>query len=567
VTAIEIPTPDPRTFDDATRPFAEAVSAEFAVKGLIGRGGMGMVFLARDRRLDRLVALKTLPPALASDRDVRERFLRETRTAGAMSHPNIVPIHRADEIGGHVFFAMSYVDGDSLAALIRARGRLDAISVARYMRDVAAALSHAHKRGIVHRDIKAENILIEQATDRALVTDFGIARLAEASPLTITGQVLGSVHYVSPEQVSGHVVDARSDIYSLGVVGFVALTGQFPFSADAASAVLVQHVTHTAPPVATINRDVSPAIAAIVDRCLMKDPAHRFMTADELHAAIEAALPMLGQSPVVVSDTAAHSIWGRAAELQANTGMEPRPQLVRTPRPSGKGTGASNSPGFRVGEVVAAASEAGIDERYVERALAEHGIGAKAPVPLVDRKPASPARGRERQLFWPLSRFNLEYESRVEGELPSREIERLINVLREQTGTLGTTSARSLELAWSGTTLSSRLHVSVVPEGGHTTVAMTRGMRLRTLASIVFAAVTVGFLSGIVIALLGEGLVSPRDEELVVFTTLIGGTAAALTAGGFFYRAVRARSMQRLNALGDVIATKVREIIGADRGN
>src|SRR5437879_4946533 len=152
MTAVEIPTPDPRSFDEAARPFAEAISAHYAIKKMIGRGGMGIVYLARDRRLDRLVAVKTLPPHLAGDASVRERFLRETRMAGAMSHPNIVPIHGADEIDGHVFFVMGFVDGESLAAYVRAHGKLEPAAVVSYLRDVASALSHAHKRGTIHRD-------------------------------------------------------------------------------------------------------------------------------------------------------------------------------------------------------------------------------------------------------------------------------------------------------------------------------------------------------------------------------------------------------------------------------
>ncbi|HEY9226299.1 MAG TPA: protein kinase, partial [Gemmatimonadaceae bacterium] len=135
MTVLEIPTPDPRTFDETSRSFAEAVSVHYAIKKMIGRGGMGIVYLARDLRLDRLVALKTLLPTLATDPAVRERFLRETRAAGGMSHPNIVPVHGADEIDGHVFFVMGYVDGESLAAHVRARGRLDSRAVASYMRD------------------------------------------------------------------------------------------------------------------------------------------------------------------------------------------------------------------------------------------------------------------------------------------------------------------------------------------------------------------------------------------------------------------------------------------------
>src|SRR3954471_8778704 len=172
----------PESPSDFTR-FAAALAGQYELECEIGRGGMGIVYLARDLRLDRRVAIKTLPPHLAGDSVVRERFLREARTAGRLSHPNIVPIHRADELGGHVFFVMGFVDGESLAQRTRARGRLDPREALRAMSDVALALAYAHSRGVIHRDIKAENILIEQATGRALVTDFGIARLAEAAPL------------------------------------------------------------------------------------------------------------------------------------------------------------------------------------------------------------------------------------------------------------------------------------------------------------------------------------------------------------------------------------------------
>ncbi|MFN0097875.1 MAG: protein kinase domain-containing protein, partial [Gemmatimonadaceae bacterium] len=404
MTAIEIPTPDPRSLDEATRRFAEAIAERYAIKRLIGRGGMGMVYLARDKRLDRLVAIKTLPPHLATDVAIQERFLRETRTAGAMAHPNIVPIHGADEIDGHVFFVMTYVDGESLAARIRARGTLDATTTARHLRDVAAALAHAHERGIIHRDIKAENILIERSSDRALVTDFGIARLAEASPLTVTGQVLGTVHYVSPEQVSGGHVDTRSDIYSLGVVGFLALAGRFPFDADVASAVLLQHVTKAPAPVATVARGVPASLATIIDRCLAKDPAHRFASATELEAALDAAIPTLGQSSPVaplISDTEAHQVWHRAAELQALTGMEPRPEI--TPRERDAQQDHARKQGFALDHVRSAAAEAGISEKYVDRAFAEHGLLKRTPVPRAPEVPTPRAiveRPVERDSWW-----------------------------------------------------------------------------------------------------------------------------------------------------------------------
>ena len=231
-----------------TGTFAAALAGQYDIEREIGRGGMGVVYLARDVRLDRHVAIKTLPPHLATDPTVRERFLREARTAGALSHQNIVPIHRADEIAGHVFFVMGFVDGESMAQHIRERGRLEPLQVVRELHDVATALSYAHEHGVIHRDIKTENILIDRHTGRAMVTDFGIARLAESTPLTSTGQLLGTVYYLSPEQVSGDKVDARSDIYSLGVVGYFALSGRFPFDAELASAVLIAHVTKAPPP-------------------------------------------------------------------------------------------------------------------------------------------------------------------------------------------------------------------------------------------------------------------------------------------------------------------------------
>ena len=238
--------------------FTRALAGQYKVVREIGRGGMGVVFLARDLKLDRDVAIKTLPAQLANEPTVRERFLHEARTAAALSHPNIVPIHRADEIDGHVFFVMGYVDGESLAQRVWDRGPLAMGDALRLLRDVAGALGYAHAHGVVHRDVKAENILIERETNRAMVTDFGIARFAEAAPLTATGQVLGSVHYMSPEQVSGLPLDGRSDLYSLGIAGFFAMTGRFPFESDIPSAILVAHVNTPAPRF----RDVAPLAPA-----------------------------------------------------------------------------------------------------------------------------------------------------------------------------------------------------------------------------------------------------------------------------------------------------------------
>lgn len=576
VLATEIPTPDPRSLDDSARPFAEALSDRYAIKKLIGTGGMGMVYLARDRRLDRLVAIKTLPPHLAKDPEVRERFLRETRTAGAMAHANIVPIFGADEVNGHVFFVMAYVEGESLAARVRALGRLDADVVTRYLRDVAAALAHAHSRNIIHRDIKAENILVERASDRALVTDFGIARLAEASPLTVTGQVLGTVHYVSPEQVSGEVVDARSDIYSLGVVGYLALTGRFPFEGDVASAVLVQHVTRPAAPLSSLRRDVPSALASIVDRCLSKSPAHRFADAGELHAALEAALgdPSAlsagSAAPVArIAESEAKEIWKRAAELQAATGVQPRPTIV--PRPRDAQRDAVRGAGLDIAEVRQAAEEAGIGIPYVEHALGEHGLipGLQAPVPApksVERVERAELTSQvaERPSWWSGVPRHVVHEVVVPDELPARDVERLVNVLRDSTGTLGHTLAHTRELAWETGRLGMRLQVSVVPEESRTTIRVLRDSRRSNLLRALGTFVVVAFAATpLMIGFMIEVLQLP--EEVALLVGFPAGLYGLWRAGRALIARGHRKIAERTQQLAERLAAKVRASIPAKK--
>src|SRR5438270_1221572 len=238
-----------------------ALSPDFTLEREIGRGGMGVVYRGLDVKLERPVAIKVLPESLADVSGVRERFLREARTAAKLAHQNIVPIYRADELHGVVFLVMAYVDGDSLAERLTKRGALPARELIPILCDVASALDHAHAHGVVHRDVKPENILLDRVSGRALVTDFGIARLAEAKPLTATGQVLGTVHYMSPEQISGEAVDGRSDLYSLGVVAFRALTGRLPFDNETASAVLVAHVVKAPPAVRVVAPNAPRALA------------------------------------------------------------------------------------------------------------------------------------------------------------------------------------------------------------------------------------------------------------------------------------------------------------------
>ncbi len=262
-----------------------AVAGRYSLEREIGRGGMGIVFLARDVALDRPVAVKLLPPLLASH-DMKERFLREARTAARLSHPNIVPIHLVEERDDLVYFVMAFVDGESLGQQIRRRGRLPPSQVARVVQQVAWALAYAHKEGIVHRDIKPDNILIERDSGRAMVTDFGIARVARGDAVSGQGELVGTLHYMSPEQATGDSVDGRSDIYALGVTAFHALTGRLPYDGPTLPAVLHQQAGAPAPRVATLARHAPPQLAEAVDRCLERDRLRRFSTAADLATAV-----------------------------------------------------------------------------------------------------------------------------------------------------------------------------------------------------------------------------------------------------------------------------------------
>jgi len=265
-----------------------ALRGRYVLEGELGRGGMGVVFLARDVALDRLVAIKLLPPDLAGTAERRDRFLQEARTAARLAHPHIVPIHAVEQHGELVCFVMGYIAGDTLAERVRTRGPLDTAAATRLVQEVAWALAHAHQHGVVHRDIKPENILLERGTGRALVTDFGIARLDDATPPAGSGRVLGTARFMSPEQGAGETVDGRSDLYSLGVTAFYALTGRFPFDAIDSHTLLVQHQTLPAPPVASLRSGLPPALATAIDRCLAKLPANRFAAAGDLADAVAA---------------------------------------------------------------------------------------------------------------------------------------------------------------------------------------------------------------------------------------------------------------------------------------
>ncbi|HEY8312430.1 MAG TPA: serine/threonine-protein kinase, partial [Gemmatimonadaceae bacterium] len=262
----------------------------YLIERELGHGGMGTVYLAQDLSLQRSVAIKVLPPELAVREELRERFLRETRLAAGFSHPNIVPVHAVEEHPELLCFVMGYVEGETLGQRIRRAGPLTTTEAIRLLQEVAWALSYAHGRGVVHRDIKPDNVLIERATGRALVTDFGIAHsatAAAATALTRVGEVVGTPQFMSPEQAAGEKVDARSDLYSLGVVAFFAVTGRLPFDAESATAVMAMHLTQPPPKIAPLRPDLPPGLCAAIDRCLEKDPAARFESGEVLAAALD----------------------------------------------------------------------------------------------------------------------------------------------------------------------------------------------------------------------------------------------------------------------------------------
>jgi serine/threonine-protein kinase len=263
-----------------------ALAGEYSLQRELGRGGMGIVYLARDVQLDRDVAIKVLPSHLARA-ESRERFLREARTAAGLSHPHIVPIHRVGEAGGFVFFVMSYVEGETLGERLRTRGPLPPADAARVLREVAWALAYAHGRGIVHRDVKPDNILLEAGTGRALVTDFGIAHGgASPGPVSDSGKIMGTANFMSPEQAAGGPLDGRSDMYGLGVVGYLAVSGRLPFEEPNLPALLVRQATAAPASVLRAAPGLPPALGAAIDRCLARDPAGRFPDGEALAAAL-----------------------------------------------------------------------------------------------------------------------------------------------------------------------------------------------------------------------------------------------------------------------------------------
>ncbi len=254
----------------------------------IGHGGMGDVYKAYEQALDRIVAIKVLPAGLARQKDFVKRFHAEATAIAKLDHPNIVRIYYSGQDQGHHFFAMQYVDGESLADLLARRKRLTPKEVLVIIEQCLAGIGAAHKRGLIHRDIKPGNVLLDRHSRRALVTDFGVVKSAQASTqITVTGTIMGTADYIAPEQARGSGVDQRTDLYAMGVLMYQMLSGRLPFDAKSATSMMFQHAYEPPPPLSEVATDVPEQLAAMVMKLMAKDPDDRYQSADEVLASLE----------------------------------------------------------------------------------------------------------------------------------------------------------------------------------------------------------------------------------------------------------------------------------------
>ncbi len=305
-----------------------AIGHQYELESEIGRGGMSVVYRARDVRLNRPVAIKVLPPELAYDAAVRARFTREAQTSAQLSHVHIIPIYDVGERDGVAYLVMALVTGGNLAEILMRQPRQPVDEVQRLLSEIADALAYAHLRGVIHRDIKPDNILLDAHSGRSMVTDFGIARAMEAgSRLTATGIAVGTPTYMSPEQAVGErEIDGRSDVYSVGVLGYQMLTGRVPFSAGNSMALLLKHVHERPRPIAELRPDSPRALREAIERALMKSPEDRWPTAAAFRDALASG------------DTGAPS-W-RAEQQEPVRYASPRPDGARRDRSARERGGA-----------------------------------------------------------------------------------------------------------------------------------------------------------------------------------------------------------------------------------
>ncbi len=335
------------------------VEGEYKLERLVGKGGMGAVFLAQDLTLDREVAIKVLPPDISLDEHVVKRFQQEAKTAAKLDHPNIIPIYRVESEGGLFFFVMKYIAGTSLEDVLDEKKRLPLDYVQRVLWEAACALGHAHQRSIVHRDVKPANIMFDH-DGRVMLTDFGISKaLQAASGFTGTGMIIGTPHYMAPEQAKGSPVDGRADQYSLGVVGYRMLTLELPFGGDSVHTILYKHIFEEPP--ALQRADVPEFLRVAIKRALAKEPGQRYANMEEFATAV------WPEQPVAAPGSGKSTPRPRpkpAVTAESPTELTPAPAPA-TPPLAAKGKGPVPAPkkkggkGLFVGAAVAAIAAGG----------------------------------------------------------------------------------------------------------------------------------------------------------------------------------------------------------------
>ena len=551
---------DALTWPEPAPALAHALSGEFRLLREIGRGGMGVVYLADDTQLQRRVAIKTLPPHLALDSAVRERFLREARTAAALSHPNIVPIYSAAERAGVVYFTMGYVHGESLAERLQREGPLDAAGAVAVIRQLALALEAAHAQGVVHRDIKAENVLLDMA-GRAVVTDFGIARVSEAQPLTATGTVLGTVQYMSPELVTGEALDGRSDLYALGVLLFRMLTGRFPFERTSASAVLVAHVNSAPPRLHEYRPDAPDALDALVAALLEKRPDDRVPSARALLHELDAVDGGRTATPVVsmlavsarLSSVEAEAVWARAAEMQAHTGMMVPPAPLSVSDGSATAEAPSPTRGYDMDVVMHAAAEAGIAAKYVERALAERR--QSTAVSQVEVNPGLRMQRAPNAFLG--AHTKIEFESVLDGELSIDAFEEIADIAQRSLGDLIAVNAvgRTLTMTTSAARAAQggmvrTLQLTVAVRNGRTVVRAFED--ITGVAGALYGGMGAGL--GVAIGSVTMAVLSKSAGGIVGLGALLGILSAALGGARYAFMTASANKQKELRGLVEELA-------------
>jgi hypothetical protein len=310
----------------------ESLAAEYEIIEELGRGGMAMVYRAKDRQLEREVAVKVLPFSLAFDTEFVERFQREARTAAQLEHPNIIAIYRVGRSGRVIYFVMKFLRGGSLSTVLAHRKKLTPPEIRRLLLEAGSALGYAAQRGIVHRDIKPDNIMFDEF-GQSVLTDFGIAKAASGQKLTGTGMSIGTPHYMSPEQARAQPIDGRSDIYSLGIVAYQCLTGTVPYDGEDSFSIGYKHITEPIPTPSLVTAD-ERRLFEVIKRMLMKDPFDRYQACEELIASFQGqpiAAPGAVRTSIATFAPAAAAVAGAGASLGGGAGFPPIVSQPTTP--------------------------------------------------------------------------------------------------------------------------------------------------------------------------------------------------------------------------------------------